>query len=96
MTDRVVIYTPLEDILYNQGGIWMVLAFIVAALAGVAMYSLIERKTRFTRIRAYGSIRVPGTNRLTDLLSRYNGVISIATGVATLNLIHLANLKGWI
>lgn len=89
MTDRVVIYTPLEDILYNQGGFMIVLAVVIAGLIGAGVYALIERNTDRYR-------RITGTRGLVreTFLRRYNGWISTAAALGALYVIHLANVRG--
>jgi hypothetical protein len=100
MTDRVVIYTPLEDILYNQGGFMIVIAVIVAGLIGAGVYALIERTfgRRFGgyRVRAWGTSKINVGGGIGGLISKYNGWISIAAALGALYLIHLANVKGLI
>lgn len=93
--DRIVVYTPLEDILYNQGGFMLVLVVILAGLVWAGVYSLIERQYGHYKIRSWGSHRIE-QGGLGGFLIRYNGWVSSAAAVGFLIGLHLANVKGWM
>ncbi len=77
--NRHVIYTPLEDILYNQGGLTIMLVIMLAAIpAIIVMVQIEKRASRFSKVR------------------EHNLWIGGGVFAATLFLIHLANIKGWI
>jgi hypothetical protein len=92
MQHSVTVYTPIEAALFLNGGWAIVLAFIVAALVGAGVFSLIERYTGCWQLRR----RYDRPRTFKQMIARHNGKISIATGMLTLYLIHLANVKGWL
>jgi hypothetical protein len=88
---NIVLYDPITAALFLDGGFIIVLAFMLAAGAGVGVYMLIDKYTdRYSRI--------PGTRGLVmkSFLRRHAGKISTAAGFASLWLMHLANVKGWL
>jgi ABC-type sugar transport system permease subunit len=95
----VIIYrNPLEAAMWESlmnGGIWVVLAVIVAALVGVGVYSLINRNVRSYNIRPWGRQSARGIG-VTGFFMQYAGWISTAAALVTLYAIHLANIKGWL
>lgn len=94
---EVIIYrNPFEAAIWHSlmnGGFIVVLAFLVAALIGVGVYVQIEKLHE----RAYKTWRFDGTSYKTvAFFYLHVGKISIAAGLLSLYVMHLANIKGWI
>lgn len=91
--ESIIVYrNPLEALIWDSlmnGGFWVVIAFFLAAGAGVAVYGLIEKLV-------YGPYAWGKFNKFDARLMLYmhKGKISIAVSVLVLYLFHVANMNG--